>query len=268
MKINIFYFIWVLIKTHSIIKTMRYIFDKYNVDTFEIKLLWKIITFTKEKDLCESVLSMESKTTWLSRYFNEYHNYPYALTNLDVINPMYYNIHNCLIKSFNKDNMNYDTIKHIIKYFPEQLFGRYYNRLKFNKLFNDMENNKIKSIKKYIKYMIKKSIRNDKTFIYQFNKNLLNYYDNELKENIMIDNVYLMLDHYSKILKLKYMYETNDMTYINLLDKVNINYLCIRQIPFTKDYVFMDLYNAQLYFSYGLKKCLFGKTIENIILKK
>ena len=116
--------------------------------------------------------------------------------------------------------------------------------------------------------MIKKSIRNDKTFIYQFNKNLLNYYDNELKENIMIDNVYLMLDHYSKILKLKYMYETNNMTYINLLDKVNINYLCIRQIPFTKDYVFMDLYNAQLYFSYGLKKCLFGKTIENIILKK
>jgi hypothetical protein len=51
MKINIFYFIWILIKIKSIIKPMRFIFDKYNIDTFEIKLLWKIIKFTKEKEI-------------------------------------------------------------------------------------------------------------------------------------------------------------------------------------------------------------------------
>jgi hypothetical protein len=40
-----------------------------------------------------------------------------------------------------------------------------------------------------------------------------------------------------------------------------MNNLCVRQLPFTKDYIFMVLNDAKLYFSYGIKKCLFSDII-------
>ena len=273
MKISIFYFIWILIQMRSLLKTMRYIFQKYEIDTFEIKLLWKIIRFTKERDLCESILSMESRTTWLSRYFNEYNNYPYALINLDIINPLYYNIHNCLIKSFNKDLFKNKTIKEIIVLLPDYLFGIYYNKLKLNKLIYCMKENKIKLIRKYIKYMINNTINENKTFIYKFNEKLYEYYnDDELIKNILIDNLYLILDHYIKLMELKLKHEFNKIKYSVedsnefLLNNLEMDYLCVRQLPFTNDYIFMDLYCAKLYFSYGIKKCLFNEVISNAIL--
>jgi hypothetical protein len=271
MDISIFYFIWILFKTRNILKTMRYIFDKYKVDTFEIKILWKIIKFTKEKDLCEACLSMESRTTWLSRYLNEYYYYPYALINLDIINPLYYTIHSCLVKSFNTNIFKNITIRQIIHYFPIYLFGKSYDRLKFNKLCYCIKKNKINSINKILEYLIKKSINDETTIIYKFNKKLHDYLnDEQLINNIIIDNIYLILYHFYQILELKLKYEINQIKYTDeiyevSLNDLNMNYLCVRQLPFTNDYVFMDLRDAKLFFSYGIKKCLFSDVIINDI---
>ena len=264
MNINILYFIWILFKTRNILKTMNYFFDKYNVNTFEIKILWKIFKFTKERDLCEAVLSMESRTTWLSRYFNEYQNYPYALLNLDIIDPLYYIIHHCLTKSFNKDIFKDKTMNQIIKIFPIYLFGHSYDTIKYNKLFICIKKNKIKSINIIIKYLINNTKNNKNTVIYKFNEKLSEYInDQQIINNIIIDNIYLILYHFYHILELKLKCEINKIKYADKniydisLNDLNMNYLCIRQLPFTNDYIFMDLKESKLYFSYGIRKCLF-----------
>jgi hypothetical protein len=271
MKINILYFIWILIKTQNIINTMRYFFNKYNIETFEVLFFWKVITFTKENYFCKSILSMESKTTWLSRYLNEYKYYPYAIINFDIINPIYFNIHNSLIKSFNIKKYTYTSIYDFIKNFPIYFFSNSYDKNKFVKIIKYIKLNKTLLIKKQIKYFIK-NISNDESILFQFRKNILNYYNNEITENILFDNIYLILNYYYKIIQLIFIYQKNkqkhDITYIKLLNNINIDYLCIRQLPFTNNYVFMDLYESQLYFSYGLKKCLFKDILKKLLFDK
>jgi hypothetical protein len=259
MYINIFYFIWILIKTKTIIKTMRYFFDKYDIDTFNLYLLFKTIKFTKERELCEGVLSMESRTTYLSRYFNNYKNHPYALINIDIIDPLYYIIHNALIKSFNKNKLIKLSNDEIIKYFPKFCFGDNIDMELYNELLYLI--NQSKYNKEYINQLIFYMYMDSKNgFFYDFSKELI-----LLDKNIIIDNIFYILSSFNYFIifnnelesnKIKYLNQENDIIN-NTLQNINFNYLCVRQLPFTNEYIFMDLGSSKLFFSYGLKKCLF-----------
>jgi len=254
---------------------MKYFFNKYDIDTFEIKLFWKIIKFTKNKELCESILSMESRTTWLSKYFNDYKNYQYALVNLDIINPLYYIIHNSIIKLFDKNMFKTKSLNKIIEYIPEYLFGKHYNKDIFNELLYYIKNNNnIKSLNIIIYYFIDCALDDNTSFVLKLYDSLYDKLkDNRLIQKIMIDNIYLILDHYNKLIELNTNYENNKSKDSNnkeifeeSLYNLNMNYLCVRQLPFTNEYIFMDLQETKLFFSYGFKKCLYKEIIDVVPL--